>query len=347
MALSSILLPFTENGRVVGARLCNFTTASSEPLAGHKDWITKFFAPAMKKHPNAWIDFIGYASRVGNAASNLRLSEQRVAATEAFIKTQYPTIKVNLRLSKGEEESASFGDANSSNDGYWRAVLIRWYGIPLDIPNPVYPPDPFASPLMYRVYGLVPTAESWRAAADRVLVSALRGLTVSPPNAEDLQALALVNRCFKLNEPGRTPAQVASDIEGIRRIFDEIRSLFSAIRKGDEYLHDSPGGHDTDNAYTFAGHWKFRKPADGIWYVKTNLEGKPNDFIVDATMHECAHFVGPIGAQEIGHAKVGGSPAYGKLAFQISRADCLKNASSYAWLAYLARMPSSVWLTAD
>jgi len=79
--------------------------------------------------------------------------------------------------------------------------------------------------------------------------------------------------------------------------------------------------------------------------VKENLEDQSDEFVVDATMHECAHFVGPIGSEEIGHAVVGGRAAYGKLALTLSRGDALKNASSYAWLAYLARKPSSVWLT--
>ena len=158
----------------------------------------------------------------------------------------------------------------------------------------------------------------------------------------------MVNRCFKLNETGRTNAQAAADIASIRHIFDEIRSLFEAIKSGAEYLHDDAGSpeHATDNAYTIPGHWKFKKPSDGIWYVKKNLDGKNDEFIVDATMHECADFVGPMGAGEIGHATVGGAPAYGQLALTLSRANACVNASSYAWLAYLARKPQSEWLTA-
>ena len=165
MALPSTVLPFTEGIRIAGARLCDFKTESSEPLDSHKAWITLHFVPALRKHPNAWIDLIGFASRLGNAAANLRLSERRIAATEAFVKQQYPGIRVNVRLATGNKEATSFRYAHSDDDRYWRAVLIRWYGIPLDIPTPVYPPDPFASPLMFRVYGLIPTAETWRTAA--------------------------------------------------------------------------------------------------------------------------------------------------------------------------------------
>ena len=250
---------------------------------------------------------------------------------------------MNIRLAKGDQESASFRDPESSNDGYWRAVLIRWFGISLNIPTPVYPPNRFASPLMYRVYRLLPMAEIWRAAAERVLSAALRALNATTPSNDDALALALVDRCFKVQERGRTPAQIVGDIASIRRTFQEIRNLFDAIRSGKEYLHDAPPGpeHQKDNAYTYCGHWKNKKPDDGIWYVKESLEGKPDELVVDVTMHECAHFV----SEEIGHAKVAGQTAYGKLALTLSRGDALKNASSYAWLAYLARKPSSVWLT--
>ena len=179
MALKSTLVPFTEGPQVVGARLCHFGSASSELLQSHKHWITQYFLPVMKKQPGAWIDFYGYASRTGGAPSNLALSQLRINATEEYFKTQYPGIKVNIRLAKGYQESASFRDPESSNDGYWRAVLIRWFGISLNIPTPVYPPNRFASPLMYRVYRLLPMAEIWRAAAERVLSAALRALNAT------------------------------------------------------------------------------------------------------------------------------------------------------------------------
>ena len=76
------------------------------------------------------------------------------------------------------------------------------FGVTLDIPTPVYPPNRFASPLMYRVYGLLPTAEVWRAAAERVLGAALQALNSTTPSNDDALALALVDRCFKVQESG-------------------------------------------------------------------------------------------------------------------------------------------------
>ena len=43
---------------------------------------------------------------------------------------------------------------------------------------------------------------------------------------------------------------------------------------------------------------------------------------------------------------VSGKPAYGDLALGLSKADAMVNASSYAWLAYLARKSPTQWLTA-
>jgi len=138
----SPLQPFTVEQRLVGARLCHFPTGSEELLNGHKDWIDRHFIPKMRQHPNAWIDLIGEASLAGGVMENLQLSSRRILAVEQYIRKSYPEIRVNLRLPKGASEAGSFNLQKSNNDGYWRAVLIRWYGVPLaEIPTPVYPPE--------------------------------------------------------------------------------------------------------------------------------------------------------------------------------------------------------------
>lgn len=147
MADPSPLLPFTEAGRLVGARLCQFGSGSAQLLGAHKDWVTKYFVPKMKQNPNAWIDFIGSASPVGSKEGNIELSSRRIASVEGFIKSLYPGIKVNVRLPEGASDAASFHTPTNNDDGYWRAVLIRWYGVPLageDVPR--YPPEPAPPP---------------------------------------------------------------------------------------------------------------------------------------------------------------------------------------------------------
>ena len=140
--MGSPILPFTAEGRLAGARLCEFHTGSATLFNAHKDWIIKYFVPKMKRNPNAWVDLIGSASMVGNAAANLALSKQRIEAVEKFIKSQYPTIRFNVRLPEGSQDARDFKTPAANNDGYWRAVLIRWYGVPLKIETPVYPPEP-------------------------------------------------------------------------------------------------------------------------------------------------------------------------------------------------------------
>jgi hypothetical protein len=148
----SPIQPFTENGRVAGARLCQFRTGSSDLLNGHKDWISKYFVPKMQQHPNAWIDFIGYASRTGNKDKNVDLSRRRIAAVEQQIKSLYPNIRVNLRIAEGDADAASFNIPAANDEGYWRAVLIRWYGVPLAIETPVYPPEETYKPKERKYY---------------------------------------------------------------------------------------------------------------------------------------------------------------------------------------------------
>lgn len=148
----SPLQPFTESGRLVGARLCFFKTGSAELLSGHKDWITSHFIPKMRQHPNAWVDFIGYASRLGSADANQSLSQRRIAAVEKFIKDNYPEIRVNMRIPDGAADAESFKVDAANDEGYWRAVLLRWYGVPLKIETPVYPPEEILVPKVRKYF---------------------------------------------------------------------------------------------------------------------------------------------------------------------------------------------------
>lgn len=200
---------------------------------------------------------------------------------------------------------------------------------------------------MQRVYKLIPTAEMWRANAMYVLSLAETGLQRTQPLPEHNMAMDLLERIFKLKSTaGQTTAQTLSDIQRLKGVFSQMKQLIGAINNGDQYLLESGPGHDDANAYTYPGHWANKTPSDGIWYVQSHIEGATEEFIVDATIHEFAHFCGPIAGSTIGHAMVGGKPAYGNLALGLSKADALVNASSYAWLAYLARKPATVWLTA-
>jgi hypothetical protein len=336
--------PFTEGAQTVGAWLGYFGSSSAELGGAHKNWIANYFGPAMNQNPNAWIDLIGHSSVGGSDAANVAVSNKRMDSVEKFIRSVVPNIKVNLKTPKGSQEAKTFH--NTDMDGYWRAVMVRWYGTTTPIQVPLYPAE--VADWMKRVYKLIPTAELWRAAAERVLITAEGGLKAAVQSEAQKQAIGLVDRVFKLTTSGQSKAQSVIDVQQIKGVFDQMRPLIQAINKGDLYLHESvEAGHTNHNAYTMEGHWIYKKPSDGIWYVRANIEPATDEFIVDCTIHEFAHFCGPLSpATKIGHALIGGQPAYGNLALQLGRSDALRNASSYAWLAYLARKPAAVWLTA-
>jgi hypothetical protein len=201
---------------------------------------------------------------------------------------------------------------------------------------------------MQRVYKLIPFAEMWRANAQYVLTLAETGLKQKTPLPEHNMAMDLLERVFKLkSNPGQTAAQSLTDIQHLKGVFGEMKALIQAITKGDQYLQESTDpAHAGDIAYTFPGHWTKKDPNDGIWYVKAKIEPATDEFVIDASIHEFAHFCGPIGTGSIGHAKVAGLPAYGDLALGLSKVEAMVNASSYAWLAYLARKNPKEWLTA-
>jgi hypothetical protein len=225
-------------------------------------------------------------------------------------------------------------------------VTVRWWGVSTTIAVPLYPPD--TADWMKRVYRLMPMAEIWRAAAERVLTAAEAGLKSSLPTPDQNHAMDLVDRVFKMTPSGQSTAQSIADIQQIKGVFVQMKQLIQAIIGGAFYLHEcvTELAHPKDIAYTHPGAWALRTPSDGIWYLRSKIEPATDEFVVDASIHEFAHFCGPQGANHVGHAQVGGQPAYGMLALQLSKADAMRNASSYAWLAYLARKPSSVWLTA-
>jgi hypothetical protein len=345
-ANTSPVRPYSEGTQTVGARLCNFGSGSSELGGAHKDWITNHFAPKMALNPNGWIDLIGHSSTSGTAVANLAICNKRMDAVEKFIKSKNPNIKVNVKEARGSAEAQSFNISPTNSEGYWRAVMVRWWGVNTPIQVPLYPAD--TVDWMKRVYKLMPTVEVWRSAAEKVLILAETGVNLPTPSPLQSLAMNLVDRVFKLTSaPGQTTAQTKADLQGMKGVFGQMKLLIQAINKGDMYLHESTDpAHAGDNAYTLPGHWAMKTPSDGIWYTRAKVEPQTDEWVVDCTIHEFAHFCGPLGANAIDHAHVGGKPAYGALALTLNRSDALKNASSYAWLAYLARKPSTQWLTA-
>ena len=118
--------PITGTPARAAARLCNFATGHSDLSAAHRDWLDRVVAPLMKDLPNPWIDILGYASHLGSASFNQRLSFLRCEAVRRRIESYGGNPTFPIEWGKGESEST--GGAND-NDGYWRTVEVSVFGV--------------------------------------------------------------------------------------------------------------------------------------------------------------------------------------------------------------------------
>jgi hypothetical protein len=158
-------------------------------------------------------------------------------------------------------------------------------------------------------------------------------------NAFNDQALVLVNRCFKLNEHTFTTF-ATRDIGRIKTVFRNIADFYSAVRNGTEYLNLGPVIRPDDQAYASVGGWA-RRDKTGLTFVLARCKDKSDEDLTDIIMHESVHFAGGIG-----HFMMGKDPAYGEKVFTLTNSQALQNASSYSYLAYIARMNQARWTTA-
>jgi len=133
--MASDVQAITGTRALIGARLSNFPTATSNLLPSHLAWLDTQAIPLVKTKIAPWIDIIGYASRKGDVAFNQRLSFQRCEAVKNHILARLRHAEFNVENAKGASES--LGDAKN-DDGYWRAVEVYVFGF--------QPPDPIAKP---------------------------------------------------------------------------------------------------------------------------------------------------------------------------------------------------------
>jgi hypothetical protein len=127
------------------AKLCNIPTGQTTLLPDHKAWLDTVVKDIVAKSPNPWVDLFGYASHLGDASSNKRLSDQRCEAVMNYIRV------FNARCAFPQE--FGFGDSKSTggrmdDDGEWRAVEVYVYGSvpPGKRPRPL-PPQPIPLPV--------------------------------------------------------------------------------------------------------------------------------------------------------------------------------------------------------
>jgi hypothetical protein len=195
-----------------------------------------------------------------------------------------------------------------------------------------------AAEFLVKARKLVGDADKWRAATDLVLNWAAIGVS-TPGNKLTDDALALVDRCFKINSHS-TSAQKIADLAAIKGVFKNMADFYADVKKGTEYLNVGPPVRPNDIAYAPVGGWA-KKDKKGLTFVLAQCESKNDVDLIDVITHESVHFAG-----NINHYNIGSTPAYGSTVFTLTNAQAKQNASSYAYLAYLARLQSSQWATA-
>ena len=195
-----------------------------------------------------------------------------------------------------------------------------------------------ATEFLVKARKLVADADKWRAATDLVLNWATIGVS-SPGNKLTDDALALVDRCFKINSHSTAALKIA-DLAKLKVVFKTMADFYAEVKKGTEYLNVGPALRPNDIAYAPVGGWA-KKDKKGLTFVLAQCESKKDVDLIDVITHESVHFAG-----SIDHYVIGSTPAYGSKVFALTNDQAKKNASSYAYLAYLARMQSSQWATA-
>ncbi len=196
-----------------------------------------------------------------------------------------------------------------------------------------------ARSLLKRAERLVGVAEQWRSSADKVLYWAtcsVNDLGGSPYND---RALALVDRCFKVCTL-HSKSKMKNNIDLIQKSFRSIGGFYNMVRGSKGYLSVGPPIRPDDIAYAQVNGWK-NGDKKGLTFVIAKCKNQSDLNLTDIIMHESVHF-----AAGIGHYNIGGKPAYGTKVFSLTHSQAMQNASSYAYLAYLARMPHTQWLNA-
>jgi hypothetical protein len=129
------LMPISGSPFLLAARLCNFPTGKATLLPKHIEWIQGDVRRALASSPAPWVDVVGYASKLGDASSNMNLSGARCEAVKANVRQCHAGVKFNIEQHMGETESSG---SEKDNDAYWRAADVYVYGFRPHVP--VRPP---------------------------------------------------------------------------------------------------------------------------------------------------------------------------------------------------------------
>lgn len=145
----------------LAGKLENFPSGSSVPQPGHKAWLEKEVVEAVMARPNAWLDFHGYASKLGDEARNMELSLARATAVKAFVgellimKGRY--IQGMFSLTSGHGEDApDYNAGEDDNTPKWRAAEVIVFGTkPTIIRKPKLEPVNLTKEFEIRILDLI------------------------------------------------------------------------------------------------------------------------------------------------------------------------------------------------
>lgn len=138
------VIPLTDTGADAAARLCNFITARHDLLSTHRRWLNLTAAPIIRSAAEPFVDIVGYASRVGAADYNQKLSRRRCDSVKEVARRYNARVTFPLDVAKGESVSTG---PERDNSGYWRAVdvFVYWARPAPPIPTPTPVPVPTGS----------------------------------------------------------------------------------------------------------------------------------------------------------------------------------------------------------
>jgi len=288
---------FSDKGGVASARLCNFVTNKADLQLGHKIYLAGEFKDAIVKHNAPWVRIVGYASRSGSAAKNLKLSKARMEAVGLYIAELGLTVQFDKVNYVGSSES---GEDAKDNSGYYRAVEVFCYGTKPP-PLPVEPVEKVDKQNKWALRFLGGGSLAWgpiqvecfgfeignfsRKAAAKFIYGGI-GVTLSIPMGHLSEIPGGGSTIGKWSKPFFTNRTTAlSSFATAASIVAEPGATLGSLSAGDSHLEfinmsDADGDlHVIGGTVAFSGGSGFQLPSGGsVTGGKLRMVGKLNGF---------------------------------------------------------------------
>src|ERR1039457_5880863 len=116
------------------ARLIDFETGKAILRDEHTTWLDGSLA-FIARTTGFFIDIIGYASNLGNADANIKLSEKRAAQVASYLQYRNSLVYARIRYYQGRGSRGGGNDPNDDADDM-RAVEVHIYIGEIEPPPP-------------------------------------------------------------------------------------------------------------------------------------------------------------------------------------------------------------------